>query len=94
MELKELNEELNKIQTELVRQVLDGEKTENRIPHARPACIEKIIGNITGEHIDLDDFDTNGWEWDYSAYATIKDVTYRVGGDAYFNNSCSFSIDN
>ena len=44
-------EELKRIQIELVRQVLDGEKTENRIPHARPACIQGILTELTGNNV-------------------------------------------
>ena len=94
MEIKELNEEVKNLQVKLIKKVLDGESEEETIPYVRPSTIIELIQGITGEKGVREDFDSNGWEWDYSAYITIKDVTYRVSGDAYFSDSCSFSIDN
>jgi hypothetical protein len=90
--IEQINEDLKRIQTELVRQVLDGEKTENRIPHARPACIQDILTELTGNYVELEDWDVNGYSWDYWTNTEINGKHYVLTGDGYYNKSCNFRL--
>jgi hypothetical protein len=75
-----------------IKSVLDGEKTEVTLYYVRPndviRCVEKLGGK------DEEEFDSNGWQWDYWLYFTYKDNRYSLGGDGYYSNHCTFSLDN
>ena len=104
MELKELKEELKKVQIKLIKDVLYGKSLEEEIPFMRPDTIIELIGEITGEN-DIredfeitgekdirEDFDSNGWQMDYWLYIRVLGKQYEASGDGYYNEHCTFMI--
>lgn len=73
-----------------ITSVINGEKTSVELLYARPGDILSYITSIGG--VDCDDFDTNGWQWDYWFTVSINGKEYCVSGDAYYQNYASFGV--
>lgn len=72
-----------------IQLVLNDEVTTVDLLFCRPDDIITYIESIGGE--DLDDLDTNSWQWDYWLRVTHKGNKYQVTGNGYYSNNASFS---
>jgi hypothetical protein len=50
-------------------------------------CPSRVVSilNCMGANVD-EDFDTNGWQYDYWIKFTFKDRRYQVSGSGYYGN--------
>ncbi len=75
-----------------IQSVLDGRQDSVELLYCRPADVLRYIISIGGS--DLEDFDTNGWQWDYWFNVVVKGREYNIEGDGYFSDSATFSLKN
>ena len=55
----------------------------------RPGEVIKYIVSLGG--LDLNDFDTNGYQWDYWTQLEINSVKYTLSGDGFYDRYCTLS---
>lgn len=56
-----------------------------------PDKAEKILLELGFE--DADDFDCNGWDWDFWKKYSKDEQTYTLAGSVWHNNGLTFSKD-
>lgn len=56
-----------------------------------PDKAEKILLDLGFE--DEDDFDCNGWDWDFWKKYSKDEQTYTLEGSGWYNNGLTFSKD-
>jgi predicted adenine nucleotide alpha hydrolase (AANH) superfamily ATPase len=56
-----------------------------------PDKAEKILLELGVE--DVDDFDCNGWDWDFWKKYSKDEVYYTLSGSGWYNNGLTFSKD-
>ena len=88
MTKKEVKEQVKKWMIDDIQSVIQGEKENVELLYCRPADVQEYITSIGGE---LDDFETNGWQWDYWVKVKIGESNYMLSGDGYYGNSADFS---
>ena len=71
--------------------VISGAESSARLITARPGAVERYIQSKYGVRRE-DDFETNGWEWDYWIYFIIDGTKYQLSGDGFYNNSATFCL--
>jgi len=87
----DLQETIIKEMKIMVKKVLDGEATSVKLWYVRPNDVIKAVEELGGQN--LDDFDTNGWQWDYSMTFAYLDKKYGLSGDGYHQNFCIFELE-
>lgn len=72
-----------------------NEVTEIEIPFLRPAHVVEVLEDLDKRGIiefkDLNEFDKNGWQWDYWMELQINEKPYTLKGDGYYHNCCTLS---
>ena len=86
----ELKKQVKDLMIQDIQSVINGEKENVSLLYTRPNDIIKYIKSLGGS--SQDDFDTNGWQWDYWFNITLDGNKYSVSGDGYYSDSASFSI--
>ena len=81
-EIKKIVEE--NMETKL-KLVLNGTEDSVKIMYCKPDDILSYL------NVECEDFDTNGYQWDYWFNVVVDGITYSVSGDGYYNNSLTFS---
>ena len=74
-----------------IQSVLDGEKNSVKLFYARPHDVVQIVENLGGK--DEQDFDQNGWQWDYWMYFSYENKRYMLAGDGYYQHYSTFSLE-
>ena len=74
-----------------IQSVLDGTIKQIGLLYVRPNDIIVYIESIGGKNND--DFETNGWQWDYWLTLTIDNKKYSISGDGYYGDTVYFSLD-
>ena len=84
--------EVNKIFKERLEQLIKEElayiKTEGLLS---PHIAEQIILELGFQ--DEDNFECNGWDWDFWKKYSKDGVTYTLAGSGWYNNGLTFSKD-
>lgn len=73
-----------------IQSVLTGEVEHVELLFTRPADVSNYIKSIGGE--DLNDMDTNGWQWDYWMTFKVDDKDYMLSGDGFYGNTATFGF--
>lgn len=86
---KEIKEEVDKLTTAAIKSVIDGEKRSVSLMYARPDEIIEIADSMGLTF--QDDFDTNGWSWDYwFSMENDKGEKFSAHGDGYYSGGGNF----
>lgn len=90
-----MNELDELIQADLVNGcelVIKNKITDYEFKYLSPnRVIEYLENKYNAIHEDNDNFDTNGWHWDWWDKITIKDKVYGLSGSGYYGG-VTFSI--
>jgi hypothetical protein len=92
MTTEEIKKEIEQRMIEGIQAVLQGKQDEADLLYCRPADVERYLVSI-GVQSPLDEFETNGWQWDYWAKIIIGENTYMLCGDGYYGDGATFSIE-
>jgi hypothetical protein len=76
-----MKEQLLQEMREGIDKVVSGEIQSFRSGFLPPS---EFVDYIEGKYSQQDDFDTNGWDYDYWIRFTINDKKYTVYGSGYY----------
>lgn len=86
------NEELKKCIEDLmqcnIQKVLTGESKSEELLFCKPYDVEIYMESIGSQ--ELEDFNTNGSDWDFWGTFEYKYSKYQISGDGYSNNHIVF----
>ena len=71
--------------------VSDKDVLDVELPFVRVGDITKFLTKEYG--CETDNFETNGWEWDFWLYVIIEDTKYCISGDGYYNPTIYFQVE-
>lgn len=88
MNYTEIKKEALTEATKLIQKVLDGIEDSVQFPFVSPDEASQIIEKLGA--IDNEDFDSNGWDWDWWKEFTLGDKEYILGGSGYYGTTIQF----
>lgn len=68
-----------------IDKVISGEEESVKLYYVRPNDVISYLKEID-PNLDDDEFQTNGWQWDYWSQIIFKGQHYRLSGDGYSQN--------
>lgn len=90
LQKEQVKSQVKKWMEEGIQAVLDEKQTEADLLYCRPQDIIEYITSIGGEN--MENFNTNGWQWDYWFNVKVKGREYIVCGDGYYSDGATFLI--
>lgn len=90
IKLETLREQIRQLMIESINQVINGTIDSIELPYIRPGDVIQYIVSIGGN--DCENFDTNGWQWDYWMDVELNGKVYTLAGDGFYGNSANFSL--
>lgn len=82
MNIGDINAWAHKQMTEKIQTVLDGEEERVALHYISPSTAVKYLNNIDGVE-NLEDFDSNGWDWDFWMGFEFEGAKYTLAGSGY-----------
>lgn len=89
---EELKQTTFSLINEQIHRVINGEIKEVKFPFAFPRETIVWLENELGFEVDEDQFDTNGWDWDWGQLCSKDGINYEIGGSGW-GGSMSFRRD-
>ena len=85
MKIEEIIKNTQELFLDDVKKVISGEKDKTEgyplCPQDAIDCLEKKLG-----FKDLDEFDSNGWQYDYWIEVEFGEKEYIISGSGYYGN--------
>lgn len=67
-----------------INKVINGEQKSVSLDGIYPNDVKEYIEELGGE--DLQEFDSNGWQWDFWMYFLYNGQRYMLAGSGYFGD--------
>ncbi len=67
---------------EAMKEMLEGTRKEYIAKLLCPAIVEDIFDSLNIS--SNDDFESNGWQWDYCFSGTFEEKTIKISGSGYY----------
>jgi hypothetical protein len=67
-----------------VIEILEGVRNETDAFQGSPMYVEQLVKELTNENIDNDNFDTNGWQWDWWWKIEINGIDLSFSGCGWY----------
>jgi hypothetical protein len=87
---EKIQSQVKELMESSIQQVLKGEKKSVKLHYCRPNDVIEYIERIGGE--DLEDFESNGWKWNYFLKVEHNGIKYELSGDGYYQDWAEFEI--
>lgn len=87
MNLNDINKYIQETMESAVDCVLEGTVEIIVIPYARPGAVMSYLRQAY-DIKSYDQFDTNGYQWDYLLTFKFNGQNYVLSGDGYYSNNC------
>jgi hypothetical protein len=88
--MEEIKNKVRELMIRNIQKVLTGEVKSIDLLFCKPNDVISYIESIGGE--DLDDLESNGWQWDFWNNVKYDGLIYTMSGDGYYSDTMQFSI--
>jgi hypothetical protein len=92
MELDSIKSQIKMNMIDKVNDVLSGTQKSVNIHYVRPGDVLKYLKKFNDDEEPETNHECNGWQWDFWISFKIKDKTYQLSGDGYYQDYLTFSL--